>query len=62
MHKKLKEMIFAAETVAHMKGFEAHILPLTEYVKFMSYQAKDPEITTVDDLCERSDSYLDKQK
>jgi len=62
MHKKLSDMLFAAETVAHMKGYESYLLPLVDYVRFMSYQAKDPEITTVDDLCERSDSYLDKQK
>ena len=31
--KTIKELIFAAETVAHMKGYEGEILPLTERVK-----------------------------
>lgn len=39
--KNLKELIFAAESVAHLQGYEREILPLTDKVREMYKLMKD---------------------
>jgi len=59
MNKILNHFIFMAETVAHMKGYERCILPLTDYVRFLTYELKE---LGNEELNKKLDDYLESKK
>lgn len=59
MNKILKEFVFNAETLAHVRGYEPYIIPLTDYVRFLTYELKE---LGNEELQAKLDAYLEKKK
>lgn len=57
MHDKLKQLLFDAETIAHMRGFERQLLPLVDYVRLVHHHMR------INEFCEHAENkaieYLD---
>jgi hypothetical protein len=49
---RIKKIIFNAESVAHLKGYEKEILPLVDFTRALVMLVKNPDLVKVFEMME----------